>query len=84
MATPIRVDQDGQHRGRGIRTGHGLGSRLMEKIIRYCRQRGVRCISGDVLASNSRMLQLAETHGFRTEPVREGVVRVVLELGKAA
>jgi acetyltransferase len=60
--------------------GHGLGSRLMEKIIRYCRQRGVRCITGDVLATNSRMLQLAEAQGFRAEPGREGVVRVVLEL----
>jgi acetyltransferase len=60
--------------------GHGLGSRLMEKIIRYCRQRGLRRITGDVLATNSRMLQLAEAHGFHAEPVREGVVRVALEL----
>jgi len=60
--------------------GHGLGYRMMEKIIRYCRQRGTRFLAGDVLASNSRMLQLAASHGFRTEPVREGLVRVTLPL----
>ncbi|MEJ1961669.1 MAG: GNAT family N-acetyltransferase [Gammaproteobacteria bacterium] len=45
--------------------GHGLGSALMQKIIQYCRQRGTRRIAGDVLASNTRMLQLAAAHGFR-------------------
>lgn len=60
--------------------GHGLGYRMMEKIIRYCRQRGTRFLAGDVLASNSRMLQLAASHGFKAEPVREGLVRVTLPL----
>jgi acetyltransferase len=60
--------------------GHGLGSLLMEKIIRYCRQRGVRRICGDVLATNTRMQQLAAAQGFHAETAREGVVRVTLEL----
>ena len=60
--------------------GHGLGSLLMEKIVRYCRQRGIRRLAGDVLATNVRMLQLAAVHGFHTEPAREGAVRVILEL----
>jgi acetyltransferase len=63
--------------------GHGLGSQLMEKIIRYCRQRGVRRIAGDVLAANERMLQLAASQGFEAKPAREGVVRVSLELNPA-
>jgi acetyltransferase len=60
--------------------GHGLGSRLMEKIIAYCRQRGTRVLIGDVLATNGRMLQLAAAHGFSHEPIREGLVRVSLQL----
>ena len=62
--------------------GHGLGSRLMEKIIRYCRQRGTRRIAGDVLATNARMLQLATANGFHVEPAREGAVRIVLNLAE--
>jgi acetyltransferase len=64
--------------------GQGLGSQLMEKIIRYCRQRGVRRIAGDVLVTNERMLQLAASQGFTAEPAREGVVRVSLELNPQA
>jgi acetyltransferase len=60
--------------------GHGLGSLLMEKIIRYCRQRGVRRICWDVIATNTRMQQLAAAQGFHAETAREGVVRVTLEL----
>ena len=60
--------------------GHGLGSRLLEKIIRYCRGRGTRQIAGDVLATNVRMLQLAATHGFHAQSSRDGVVRVTLDL----
>jgi acetyltransferase len=60
--------------------GHGLGSRLMEKIIAYCRDRGIRVLIGDVLASNSRMLQLASAHGFAHEEAREGLVHVSLRL----
>ena len=60
--------------------GHGLGSLLLEKMIRYCRGRHIRRIVGDVLATNERMLQLARTHGFHAELAREGVVTVRLEL----
>ena len=60
--------------------GLGLGSRLLEKIIRYCRGRGTRQIAGDVLATNVRMLQLAATHGFHAQSSRDGVVRVTLDL----
>jgi hypothetical protein len=55
----------------------------MEKIIRYCRERGTHRLSGDVLATNTRMLQLAAAHGFHAEMSREGVVRVTLGLNPA-
>jgi acetyltransferase len=63
--------------------GHGLGSLLLEKMIRYCRGRCIRRIVGDVLATNERMLQLARAHGFHAEHAREGVVTVTLELNRA-
>lgn len=56
--------------------GHGLGSILLAKLIRYCRERGIQWITGEVLADNVRMLDLAMAHGFRVEPSREGAVRV--------
>jgi acetyltransferase len=60
--------------------GHGLGSVLLDKIIRYCRERGTRQLSGDVLATNARMLQLATAHGFHATTARQGLVRIVLPL----
>lgn len=60
--------------------GHGLGYVLMEKIIRYCRNRGTRVLAGDVLATNHKMLQLAAAYGFEAQTVREGLVRITLQL----
>ncbi len=60
--------------------GHGLGSLLLEKIIRYCRQRGTRRLAGDVLATNRRMLQLAKAQGFHVDLTQDRVARVTLEL----
>jgi acetyltransferase len=60
--------------------GRGLGSLLMQKLIRCCRARGIQWITGDVLVDNVRMLQLSAAHGFKTEPAREGTVRITLEV----
>ncbi len=60
--------------------GRGLGSLLMEKLIRYCRSRGIQWITGEVLVENARMLQLSAAQGFKIEPAREGTVRVTLDL----
>jgi len=63
---------------------HGLGSLLLEKLIQYCRKRGLRRIVGEVLLQNHRMLELAASHGFESEYTRDGIVRVALDLqGKA-
>jgi acetyltransferase len=48
--------------------GTGLGSCLMQKLIRYLRSRGTRRLVGTVLVSNTRMLQLAERLGFEVGP----------------
>ena len=50
-------------------TGRGLGQRLLTALIEVARGRGLRRIGGEVLASNHAMLRLAQTLGFRVEPV---------------
>jgi len=59
---------------------HGLGSILLTKLLRYCKARGIQRIVGDVLAGNVAMLRLATLLGFHAEHMREGVVRVSLDL----
>jgi acetyltransferase len=63
-------------------TGKGLGRVLLEKIIRYCRERGTRELVGEVLAGNKRMLAMADSQGFvaRRIPGDASVVRVALVL----
>jgi len=65
--------------------GKGLGRALLEKMIRYCRQRGVRELVGEVLAENEAMLRLARSLGFRRarEPGSESV-SVALDLDAPA
>jgi len=61
--------------------GRGLGAVLLGKIVRYCREAGMREISGDVLRSNERMRALAALLGFESLPGAEpGLVQVRLSL----
>jgi acetyltransferase len=61
--------------------GSGLARLLMEKMIRYCRGRGMQTIRGDVLVGNVAMTRLAEKLGFccRDRPGGE-LVEVRLDL----
>jgi acetyltransferase len=60
--------------------GLGLGSLLLRKLIDYWRGRGLRELTGDVLAENTAMLALAQDLGFRPESPQGGCVRVNLAL----
>jgi acyl-CoA synthetase (NDP forming)/GNAT superfamily N-acetyltransferase len=65
--------------------GSGLGKLLMERIIDYCRGRGVATLFGLVLRRNPRMLGLAKRLGFvrvadEEEEEDEDMVKVVLAL----
>ncbi|MGH7539471.1 MAG: GNAT family N-acetyltransferase, partial [Gemmatimonadota bacterium] len=65
--------------------GIGLGRALLEKLVRYCRERGMREIVGHVLPDNAAMLGLAESLGFRARSDPEsGVVVVRRVLDEAA
>ncbi len=59
----------------------GLGHRLLEKMIAYCRARGTRRIVGQIMTENTRMRELARNLGFVERLIpREGVVETTLEL----
>ena len=60
--------------------GQGLGHALLEKLIRYCRQRGLRETVGQVLKQNRAMLRLAERLGFERVPGGDDAVNVRFEL----
>ncbi len=61
--------------------GHGVGRRLLEKMIDYCRGRSTTTLIGFVQPDNRRMLHLAESMGFdRDFKEREGHVEVRLDL----
>jgi acetyltransferase len=61
--------------------GRGLGYLLLDKLIRYCRERGVKRIVGQTLPRNTLMLQLAKGMEFREEfQAEEKTVALSLEL----
>lgn len=58
----------------------GLGTLLMRKLIRYCRERGTRELRGDVLSDNLAMLHLASALGFTVCGRELNVATVALDL----
>ncbi|MCC9622771.1 bifunctional acetate--CoA ligase family protein/GNAT family N-acetyltransferase [Thalassospira sp. MA62] len=61
--------------------GRGLGRVLMEKMIEYCRHKGVQTFIGQVLTDNRRMLTLCEKLGFSRKFLpEEEVFEVTLPL----
>jgi acetyltransferase len=61
--------------------GQGLGRALMEKSIRYCRDRGIHEMWGQILGDNFAMLHLAGRLGFEQRPFSgTGEIEVSLKL----
>ncbi|MBL6945441.1 MAG: GNAT family N-acetyltransferase [Rhodospirillales bacterium] len=59
----------------------GLGSKLLDKMIDYCKDRKTNWMVGQVLEDNRLMLQLAESKGFsRKRVINEAVFEVTLKL----
>ena len=64
--------------------GQGLGWALMQKLIRYARQRGTRAMVGQVMYENRSMLALVERLGFKAQSAPGGdAVEVSLDLTAA-
>lgn len=55
----------------------GLGRALTEKMLRYCRGRGIELVYGLVDASNARTLAFAQRLGFEIERSSDGSTAVV-------
>jgi acetyltransferase len=65
--------------------GHGIGWLLMQTLIEYARDEGLKTIQGEVLAENTTMLRMCEELGFTsseslTDP---GIHVVTLAIGPA-
>lgn len=61
--------------------GQGLGSKLIDKIIRYCRECGVTLLTGTILPENRPMQGLAKHMGFSMRlNIREQVMEANLQL----
>ncbi len=85
-----RLSRDSEDDGRaefGILVSHfvvglGLGRILMERLIEWARENGLRELWGDVMDDNTAMLELAGHLGFHRETIAgsPGLVRITLRL----
>jgi acetyltransferase len=58
----------------------GLGRRLLDKIVCYCRQRGTQTLVGYIMPDNTGMLHLARSLGFSETLSPEGWIEARLAL----
>jgi len=62
--------------------GRGIASRLLERLARLAREKGISRFEADVLAGNTPMLKVLRRSGLpMTESEQDGVVHVTLTLG---
>jgi GNAT superfamily N-acetyltransferase len=66
-------------------TNHGIGRRLMERLIEDARRRGLYELWGDVMAENHTMLDFMKRLGAerRAVPDEPGLTRVHIQLGES-
>jgi len=61
--------------------GHGIGTRLLERLAAIAREHGIDTFDADVLGDNRRMLEVFRESGFgMAARVEHGVYRVTLSL----
>lgn len=69
---------------RSDRQAAGLGRRMLATLLEVARDLGIRRIWGDVMASNSNLLELTRAMGFQREPNADReLVRVATKWGAA-
>lgn len=86
-AVHLNSDPDGEEAEYSIIVRHdltrlGLGRILMEQVIEYAKQRGIKQVIGDVLRENRPMLSLCKQLGFsqKTDPNDRDIMHVRLPL----
>lgn len=63
--------------------GHGLGSQLLNTLVRRARTSGIRRLVGSVLADNDPMRALVHSRGWRIRPDPEDERLLIASLGLA-
>ncbi|MDE2051340.1 MAG: acetate--CoA ligase family protein, partial [Gammaproteobacteria bacterium] len=63
---------------------HGLGSLLLGKLVRYCRDRGTARMTSSVLSGNACMLGLGAALGFTARLAERGIMEMSLDLQSLA
>jgi acetyltransferase len=48
--------------------GHGIGQRMLKRLMEVARSRGLDMMEGEVLANNRKMLDLVASMGFQIQP----------------
>lgn len=60
---------------------HGIGKKLMDKMIRYCQARGTKRLTGQVLLKNQAMINLAKQFNFKVKgQADQSVIDISLDL----
>jgi acetyltransferase len=59
---------------------HGLGTLLLDKLVRYCRDRGTVRMTSSVLSDNADMLGLGAELGFTARLAERGIMEMSLDL----
>lgn len=67
LIDPENIDAEFAILIRSDRKGCGLGRILMERIIRYCKNKGTRQMSGMTMPTNRGMITLAQKLGFEID-----------------
>jgi len=60
--------------------GQGFGTQLMQRMIQYGRDNGVKAITAEVMSDNEPMIRLSKGCGFRVVHNEDGVISVRLDI----
>jgi GNAT superfamily N-acetyltransferase len=57
--------------------GIGLGTAILERMREVAKGRGLHAFTAEVLAENSKMIDLLVSNGLEVESPKDGIVRVL-------
>ena len=81
ISDPDNIDAEFAVLVRSDLKGLGLGRRLLEKLITYTRDHGLRRLNGITMPNNRGMVALARKLGFSVDiQLEEGIVGLSLDL----
>src|SRR5205814_1375973 len=57
--------------------GAGLGTAILERMRQVAKGRGLRAFTAEILAENSKMIDLLVHNGFEVQTPKDGIARVL-------